>query len=345
MALETLIIKDRATIRAQQTLGSFFKVLVNPCTLIGKLKARAIIISWVIHRFKKHMAAKKSFIKQFMEQWSTFINAKINAEYERSSVSQTAKLYVSIQSWLVTNLAEYLFDAHVQRRAFGKYAFPQRSSWVQEVIEFQKTKKTFNSVEPSSIKDNKDNPSMMISFQRRDLTNSSFQKLTLHAEEDANQQCNKCNRSHTKDEKCIEDSKKTVTIHRPPSSRNSPDKRTTIKNALKPRIGVRSRGGSFGKPPKRKKIVASFTVDSPLQELEKKNPKLKSIFIVVRAVCRIMLAIENRFSTAKQRIMRRLKPKPWSLNKITCSLSQADLEHVLFLLGLKVRKTQGLKPL
>lgn len=347
--MQTMLIKAKSNLKVRKAIGVFFKGMIEPYGLLKRCHFKGIMINSVARRFKKHMATKKKFVKDFIAQWNTMVSGKINAEYSVGRISVTAKIFVAAQSWLLKNLAEHLFDSQVQNRAKGKYQFPVRKTWVSEEIDTLKKKRTATAIpEVASPKETGSSPKPTQTSLVPRISNLSAQQLPQLTEEAAEhlKACKKCKRSHEQGEKCVKTAKKKLKILRPPSANASPGKkRLTLRSPPKSTNTLESRQ-SLSSPIKKKTMLTLQWIASGMENMLRPKIKLKTIFMIGLVLARIKICVENRHYPERimYRVIRRLQPKPWNQNKLLCQLKPADFEFYLTVLGSKVGRL-NLRPL
>lgn len=334
-----MFVQSKAVVKSKKIAGQFLKATIDPTVFLLKCKTKFTVISWAAHRFKKHMVAKRKFTKEFLTQWQAFMNEKIREEIDTGKISQTAKIFVSAQSWLLKNLAEHLFDIQIQKKVLGKFNFPKRNFWVSEEIESYKNKKSFSSTEKATQREVAESPITISAFDSPKKTDFSIKKLaTLKEESESHaKKCKKCKRNHQNGEKC---EKKKLKILRAPSSKRSPEKKNKTVQSFAKTSSSLELNQMQSKPLKKKTMITlRWLADGMEKMLTKKKIRLKTLFIAAIVISRITLAIENRYFTPKYRIIRKLQPKPYFQHKLTCNLKRPDFDFYLGLLASRIAKT------
>lgn len=362
MNLQAMLVQKSSNNKATKIAAIFLKATMGAPVLLSRFKSKVVLISWTVHRFKKHMAAKKAFVTQFTQQWNTLINEKISAELSVSRISQTAKVYVAAQSWLIKDLAEHLFDSKVQKKSYGRFSFPSRNNWVTEELEaFRHKQSMTNSPDKMSIKEVGDTtaspPISPLKFKRGTMLfgNRIVLEGVTNEQDISIHKCKKCKKNHEVGAKCPI---KKLKIFKPPSKnvkplsnnvrtlsirsikgRDSPEKpKITLRSVAKTSSSLELNQNSPLKSMKKKTFLTLQWLAEDILKMARKKFKLKTVAFAVLAIVRVNLAIENRYFNTKFRIMRKLQPKPYFIQRIVCDLKCEEFTHYLALLGSFVLK-------
>lgn len=311
------------------------------------------------------MAAKKTFIKQFIEQWNSYLGKKISQEYDKGRVSSTAKIFISAPSWVLKQMAEYEFDNAIETKLMGKRTLPKRISWVNEELLNWTNKKLFPTPERSQSPLG-DKPSMLNESFKKDVAEQQETReagnpitlIKLEAIPDLKHtNCKKCKRTHDENTACKKkvktETRKTTNgrLARPLTSNERTGLRTerprtsqklTVLMPPPSPTKFSKRESSILASPRmapRKRATVSFSyLQASIDKLLRPKLKLKTVFIAAWFIVKTQISVELSSGCTLLTLARRLKPKPRQLMKFKCSLSTEVLENLLGMYGARLAR-------